>query len=146
VQVSGAQALAPKSGESGLRLLVVDDEEQIVEALRDYFSGSGYTVDGATEAAVAMSLLDRNDYVAIVTDLRLSACNRYEGLGILAHARRRNPGAACIVLTAYGDTGNETQAEERGADALVQKPAPLPYLAARLAEVLLRKLQRTHVP
>src|SRR5688572_18669452 len=91
----------------GPRLLVVDDEAGIVAALGDYFTGIGYTVDAVTEAGQAMDLLDRFEYAAIVTDLRLSAGNGDDGLGVLARARRKNPQAACIVLTAFGDADNE---------------------------------------
>lgn len=130
----------------GCRLLIIDDEEPITGAVTDYFGILGYLVDSAQDEQAAHALVDRFDYAAVITDLRLSRGRRLEGLEIIEHARIRHPAAACIVLTAYGDAENEIEARKRGADALLQKPTPLHVLAERLAEILNRRSTRDMMP
>ncbi len=120
----------------GCRLLIVDDEEHITAAISDYFTMLGYVVDRAPDEAAAHTMLETFNYAAVVTDLQLGCSCRIEGLDIIEHVRARHPQAACIVLTAYGDVQNESEALRRGADALLQKPAPLRLLAEWLARLL----------
>ena len=128
----------------GCRLLIIDDEEHITEAVNDYFTILGYLVDCAQDEKTAIDLLNLFEYAAVITDLRLSGCNRIEGLDLIERARAKHPLAACIVLTAYGDAENENEARRRGADLLLQKPAPLGVLAERLAEILGGARVRSH--
>jgi DNA-binding response OmpR family regulator len=121
---------------SDSRLLIVDDEEHIIAALRDYFTVLGYVVDVADNENVARALLDRIGYVAVITDLRLSGGTRMEGLEIIRHARVRCPQGARIVLTAFGGPESRALAERSGADAFLQKPAPLNELGKVLAGLL----------
>lgn len=120
----------------GLRLLVVDDEAHIAHAIADYFAGAGCEVDCAACVAAALEFLEAFDYAAVVTDLRLSAAGRPDGLEIVSYARRRRPGCACIVLTAHVDAESARLAELRGADAVLQKPAPLPSVTERILQIL----------
>ncbi|MGH8131542.1 MAG: response regulator [Steroidobacteraceae bacterium] len=117
-------------------MLIIDDEEHITGAVTDYFRILGYLVDSAQDEQAAHALVDRFDYAAVITDLRLSRSRSLAGLNIVERVRTRHPDAACIVLTAYGDAENEIEARKRGADALLQKPTPLHLLAERLTEIL----------
>lgn len=121
---------------SDSRLLIVDDEEHIIAALSDYFTILGYVVDVADNERAARALLDKIDYVAVITDLRLSGGARMEGLEIIRHARVRRPQGARIVLTAFDDPESRAEAERSGADAFLQKPAPLNELGKVLAGLL----------
>lgn len=128
-----AVSMLPRPGRS---ILIVDDEEHITAAIKDYFTFLGYQVDCAGDETAAQALLDCFEYTAVITDLRLSGSDRMEGMDIVERVRNRQPTAACIVLTSYGDPANEVEACKRGADALLQKPTPLRVLAERLAEIL----------
>jgi two-component system C4-dicarboxylate transport response regulator DctD len=119
-------------------MLIIDDEEHITAAVSDYFTISGYQVDCAQDESAARALLDRFDYAVVITDLRLSGCCHTEGMDIVGHVRNGQPGAACIVLTSYGDEANEVEARKRGADAFLQKPTPLHVLAEQVAQILNR--------
>ena len=118
------------------RLLIVDDEEHIISALRDYFTILGYVVDVADSQSAAHALLDRIGYAAVITDLRLSDGDCLGGLEVIRHARVRRPQGARIVLTAFGDTECRAEAERSGADAFLQKPSPLHELGKVLAGLL----------
>jgi DNA-binding response OmpR family regulator len=130
-------------GLPGSRMLIVDDEHHITTALRDYFTVLGYLVDVAESGVAARNLLDRLNYAAVITDLRLSERRHSEGMGIVEHARRMQPKAACIVLTSYGNAASESEARRIGADAFLQKPTPLHLLAERLVEILKDRYQNS---
>jgi DNA-binding response OmpR family regulator len=118
------------------RLLIVDDEESILQAIGDYFEAQGFDVDRARDAAAARQCLDLNVYAGIIADLRLSGSQSSEGLEILEWTRRRSPATRTIILTAYGSVEVEREARWRGADALIHKPVRLAELARVVARLL----------
>jgi ornithine cyclodeaminase/alanine dehydrogenase-like protein (mu-crystallin family)/DNA-binding response OmpR family regulator len=127
----------------GSRMLIIDDEEHITAAVTEYFMTLGYQVDCAQDAAAAHALLDRFDYAVIITDLRLSRSDRFEGFEILERIRSRCPQTASIVLTAHGYSENEKRARQRGASAFLQKPQPLEELAAVVAALVKQRTEPT---
>jgi two-component system, NtrC family, C4-dicarboxylate transport response regulator DctD len=124
------------------KLLVVEDEEPVTRALADYFATLGYVVDVAANEVEAIAKIDRHEYAAVVTDLRLSCARHTGGLDVIAHLHRRDPTAVCIVLTAHGDADLEREARSLGADDYLQKPTALRELAERLTRLLDRRLTR----
>jgi CheY-like chemotaxis protein len=106
-------------------LLLIDDEEHISAAMAEYFAAHGYDVACARDESAALTLLEQTDFRIVITDLRLSRSDRFEGLDILERIRTRCPHTACIVLTACGFPDNEERARQRGARAFLQKPRPL---------------------
>jgi DNA-binding response OmpR family regulator len=111
------------------RILVVDDEEPILFALREYFTALGYEVDAAREAEEAESCLARTRYDLVIADLRLCGSHGAQGLDVLTRAREHAPSTRTILLTAYGSPEVEREARHRGVDALLHKPKPLPEVA-----------------
>jgi len=119
----------------GVRILVVDDEEAIRDATREYLSALGYEVDAAQEREEAEALLTTATYSLVIADMRLTGVHGREGLELVGYLRERCPWARVVVLTAYGSPDLEAEARRRGADAFLQKPVPLAELA-RLAGLL----------
>lgn len=111
------------------RLLVVDDEEAIVFAMRRYFAARGFRVDAAREREEAEALLANEHYHAAIIDLRLNGVHGTEGLDLLGFVRDNCPETRTILLTAYGTEEMSRQARERGADVILSKPQPLPHVA-----------------
>jgi len=120
------------------RLLIVDDEESILFAMREYFEGLGYAVDCARDKQCADTYLATGEYGMLMVDLRLSAVDCEEGLKIVERVRRSFPATKTIMLTAYGSPEIEAKARKCGADAFVHKPTPLARLA-QIAAALLEK-------
>jgi CheY-like chemotaxis protein len=120
------------------RILVVDDEEPILFALREYFTALGYEVDGVREPDEAEALLASIRYDLVIADLRLTGTRGAEGLEILARARERTPRTRTILLTAYGSPEVEREAHRRGIDAFLHKPKPLPEVAQIVGRLLER--------
>ena len=111
------------------RILIVDDEEPILFAMREYFAAHGFSVDCARETAEAESLLAHNDYGVAILDLRLSGTPGAEGLDLVASVRAISPATRIILLTAYGSREIEAEARRLGADAFLHKPKPLAEVA-----------------
>jgi len=111
------------------RLLLIDDEEPILFALREYFTAYGYEVDCAREMEEAEALLANVPYAAVIADLRLTGSHGAEGLEIIGYVRERCPWTRIILLTAYGSPEVEAEARRRGVDSFLHKPKPLPEVA-----------------
>ena len=110
------------------RLLVVDDEAAIRFALSEYFRGSGWTVDAASEKEEAEALLSCTEYAVVIADLRLTGIYGVEGLDIIQWSRHLHPATRVVLLTGNGTPEIEAEARRRGADAFLHKPLPLPQL------------------
>ncbi len=121
------------------RLLIVDDEEAILFAMKSYFEARGYEVDGARDPAEANALLRHRHHVVVIVDLRLSASHQDGGLQIIASARKSNPAARVILLTAFGTTEIEEEAYRLGAHVCLHKPLPLAEVEQCIRDLMLRK-------
>jgi DNA-binding NtrC family response regulator len=116
-------------GEAKLRILVADDEEGVLLALKEYLGCCGWEVDAARTAWEAERLLKAGSYAAVITDLRFSGPTGTEGLAIVRAARAHNPDAPVVVMTGCGSPEAEAAARRLGVDAFVSKPVPLWELA-----------------
>jgi len=120
----------PDASSRGRRLLIVEDEISTIFAMREFFSFNGYHVDCAAGATDAMVLLDRGSYDVVITDLHLTPHRCAEGMNVLTRARRLNPGATIVMLTAYTSEGSEQEAYRNGVNLYETKPVGLAKLAA----------------
>ena len=119
---------------SGARVLVVDDEPQILRALRTSLRGAGYEVDTAETAESALAAAALRPPEAVVLDLVLP-----DGTGTdVARELRSWSSAPIIVLSAVGDEHEKVAALDAGADDYVTKPVGIDELLARLRAVLRR--------
>ena len=118
-------------------ILVVDNEDAILFAVRRYFVRAGFDVDCAHELEEAEALAALNEYQLVIADLSLSEHGSTEGLEILRYVRHLRPGTRIILLTAYGSSSIEKEALRRGCDAFLRKPKPLDEIA-RIVDELTR--------
>jgi DNA-binding NtrC family response regulator len=118
------------------RILLVDDVPSILFAMKMYLMAEGYEVNCAQDIEEAKSLAAKNDYSAVISDLRLTGTDNMEGLDLIDFVRGQRLSAKVIILTAYGFPEIEREAIERGADAFLRKPKPLPELARVISELL----------
>jgi two-component system KDP operon response regulator KdpE len=116
------------------RILVVDDEEQILRALRTSLRGAGYEVDTAETAADALAVAAMRPPEAVILDLVLP-----DGSGTdVTREFRKWSSAPVIVLSAVGEEREKIAALDAGADDYVTKPVGIDELLARLRAVLRR--------
>lgn len=118
------------------RLLIVDDEERILDALSDYFDFRGFEVASAADLATAKRLIDEQSFAIVIADLRLTGVERNEGLELIAYIRAKAAATKVILLTAYGTPDIVEAARLQGADAILEKPQPLASIAATVAQLL----------
>jgi two-component system KDP operon response regulator KdpE len=119
---------------SGQRVLVVDDEAQILRALRTSLRGAGYDVETADTAEGALAALAANPPDAVVLDLVLP-----DGSGTeVTRELRTWSSAPVIVLSVVGDEAEKVAALDAGADDYVTKPFGIDELLARLRAALRR--------
>ena len=116
------------------RVLVVDDEPQILRALRTSFRAAGYDVETAETAEQALALLAAKPPDAVVLDLVLP-----DGKGTdVCRELRKWSSAPVIVLSVVGDEAEKVAALDAGADDYVTKPFGIEELLARLRAALRR--------
>lgn len=120
---------------SGQRVLIVDDEPQILRALRATLHGAGYTVDVAATAEEALTAAAARPPEAVILDLVLPDGN---GTDVCRELRKWSD-APVIVLSAVGEERQKIAALDAGADDYVTKPFSVDELLARLRAVLRRR-------
>jgi two-component system KDP operon response regulator KdpE len=122
------------------RVLVVDDEPEIVRGLKIVLRGAGYSVEAASTKAQALASVATRPPEALVLDLVLPDG---DGVGVCKEIRRwsRLP---ILVLSAVGDEREKVRALDAGADDYVTKPFGTEELLARLRAVLRRSPDAGH--
>ena len=119
---------------SGARILVVDDERQILRALQTSLRGAGYEVETAETAETALAAAAMRPPDALIVDLVLP-----DGTGTdVVRELRTWSSAPVIVLSAVGDEREKVAALDAGADDYVTKPVGIDELIARLRAALRR--------
>jgi two-component system KDP operon response regulator KdpE len=119
------------------RVLVVDDEPQIVRGLKVILRGAGYAVESAATKAEALAALSARPPDALVLDLVLP-----DGQGVeVCREVRRWSRLPIVVLSAVGDEREKVRALDAGADDYVTKPFGTDELLARLRAVMRRSAE-----
>jgi two-component system, OmpR family, KDP operon response regulator KdpE len=119
---------------SKARILVVDDEQQILRALRTSLRAAGYEVETAETARDALATAAMRPPEAVILDLVLP-----DGTGTeVARELRTWSSAPVIVLSAVGEEQEKVAALDAGADDYVTKPVGIDELLARLRAALRR--------
>ncbi|MGC8807282.1 MAG: response regulator [Thiomonas sp.] len=118
------------------RILVVDDDPELRDMLRDYLTGNGYTVDLAAHGDAMRERLAQAAPQAVILDLMLPG---EDGLS-LARALRRTSDVPILMLSARGEEIDRVIGLEVGADDYLPKPFSPRELLARL-RALLRRAQ-----
>jgi two-component system KDP operon response regulator KdpE len=120
---------------TGERILVVDDEPQILRALGTTLRGAGYVVETAATAEGALAVAAAHPPAAVILDLVLP-----DGSGTdVCRELRAWSAAPVIVLSAVGEEREKIAALDAGADDYVTKPFGVDELLARLRAVLRRR-------
>lgn len=118
------------------RILIVDDEQPVRDAVSEYLTAYGFMVDAAEELEEAEALLATTQYSLMIADVRLTGLHGREGLELLRFARRHCADIRVIVMTAHAAGDLEREARRRGADAFVEKPLPLSDLLFEVHRLL----------
>jgi len=118
-----------------VKMLIVDDEAEVRAVLSDAFEDRGYTVRTAATATEALQETEREDYDAVLIDLRLPDMG---GLLLLGRLKDRYPEMVCIIITACGEVESAVEAIAKQADGYFVKPAVMEEVIRRVEEALER--------
>jgi two-component system OmpR family response regulator len=120
---------------TGRRILVVDDEQSIVDAVATALRYEGYEVEEATSGRAALSAVARSEPDLVVLDWMLPDL---EGIEVGRRLRAQGFRTAVLFLTARDSTENKVEALRAGGDDYVTKPFSLAELVARIQAILRR--------
>jgi DNA-binding NtrC family response regulator len=106
------------------RVLIADDQLDVLEALRSLLKGEGFKIESAGSPAGILDAVDTHEFDAVLMDLNYArdTTSGQEGLDLLSQLRSLAPTLPIVVMTAWGSVDVAVEAMRRGARDFVQKP------------------------
>ncbi|MBI4515663.1 MAG: response regulator [Deltaproteobacteria bacterium] len=125
------------------RILVVDDEHELLAALTDALSAQGYDTTGCDSGAAALAALRERPFDAVLSDLMMPGM---DGIALLREALTLAPDLAGIIMTGQGTIQSALEAMKSGAFDYVLKPFKLSLILPVLSRaVAVRRLREENV-
>lgn len=121
------------NGGAAKRLLLVEDDRELREALKDLLQGSGYIVNDCADGNTALAAVAAHAFDLAIVDLVLPDIN---GLALLRSVRKSQPRLPILVITGLADLESRVAGLDSGADDYVVKPFAMPELEARIRALL----------
>lgn len=118
------------------RLLIVDDEEQLVSMCTEAMAAEGYDAYGACHGEEALRLISSDRFDVVITDLVMP---QVDGLRLLQRVKEEDPTALVIVITGYASVENAVRAIRQGAYDFLAKPFTVDELAISVERALERR-------
>ena len=118
-----------------MKILVVDDEPDLLEQLRETLTSQKYDVDAADDGESALDKLFDNLYDLIILDIMLP---KVDGLSILREIRKAKVKTPVLMLTTKGSVEDKIKGLDYGADDYLAKPFAMAELMARIRSLLRR--------
>jgi len=119
-----------------MKILIVEDEEELVKSIVSYLKAESYTCDVANNFNTAMEKTESFDYDCILLDISLPDGN---GLQVLKELKANNKTDGVIIISARNSINDRVTGLNLGADDYLPKPFHLPELSARIAAVIRRR-------
>lgn len=118
---------------SDLKLLFVDDEEELVSALVERLEIRGVDAVGVTSGDQALEQLREREFDAVIMDVKMPGLGGLEALRTIS---RRHPDVKVILLTGHGSAEDSEIGRRLGAVAYLQKPVDLEDLLATVRQAV----------
>jgi two-component system, OmpR family, response regulator MprA len=122
-----------------MRVLIVDDDRAVREALRRALTGAGYEVQTAATGAQALELVAQAPPEAVLLDARMPGI---DGLEVCRRVRLIDERVPVVMLTEHEAVGDRVAGLDAGADDCVDKPFDVDELQARIRALLRRSSTR----
>jgi two-component system response regulator HydG len=110
-----------------LRVLVIDDDKNLAEAIAESLERKGHAVAVATSGKAGAAKVERDEFDVVLTDLRMADL---DGLSVVKTVREHLPDAEVYVITGYGDVKTAVEAMRLGAAHYLLKPIDMTELRA----------------
>ena len=107
------------AGARTCRLLIVDDDEEILGILRDMLRLKGHKVTATSDGEKALNLIETNHYDLVLTDLGMPVVTGWE---IARHVKQRDHDVPVILITGWGAQYEEEDLAAQGIDLVLSKP------------------------
>ena len=106
------------------RILVADDQVDVLEALRLLLKGAGYAAETATSPGGVLAALEARDFDAVLLDMNYTrdTTGGIEGLDLISRIRTMDATVPVVVMTAWGSVEGAVEAMRRGARDYIEKP------------------------
>src|SRR5579863_1943312 len=106
------------------RILIADDQTDVLEALRLLLKSEGYQIEAVTSPAAVITALETRDFDVVIMDLNYTrdTTSGQEGLDLLSRIRAIDSTVPVVVMTAWGTVDVAVEAMRRGARDFIQKP------------------------
>jgi len=121
---------------TGNKILLVDDEEEFARTMAERLEARGLRVDVAFSGTEALEKAQKKNFDAIILDLAMPGM---DGIATLKKFREINPDLQIIILTGQATVEKGVEAMKLGALDLVEKPADLKDLLAKIEEASSQK-------
>jgi DNA-binding NtrC family response regulator len=115
------------------KILIVDDEPVIRTTLREIFEYEKYEIDEAGDAKKALKMIEKWEYKAILSDIKMPDMN---GMEFLEELQKRDSTIPVIMITGHGDIETAVEALKKGAFDFIQKPLDLNRLLISVRHAL----------
>ena len=123
-------------------ILVVDDDADVREVLRDRLDSLGYRVLVAATGKESLDILERQNPQMVLLDVEMPGMN---GLEVLKEIRKREHDVAVVMITAYGTLERAVQAMREGAYDFIPKPFEPEHIALIVKKAMERETLRRGV-
>ena len=132
-------AMLAQEIDASMRILVVEDEPDLLRSIAQALREEGYAVDTATNGEDGLFSGENSDYDAVVLDVMMPKMDGWEMLARL----RKTKKTPVLMLTARDQSRDRVRGLDTGADDYVVKPFDLPELFARLRALIRRSAGQT---
>jgi sigma-B regulation protein RsbU (phosphoserine phosphatase) len=121
------------------RVLIADDQPDVLEALRLLLKGHGYLTEAVTSPAALFDAISQKEFDLILMDLNYArdTTSGREGLDLLARLKSAENAPPIVVMTGWASVGLAVEAMQQGIGDFVEKP----WVNSRLLEILQKQLQ-----
>jgi DNA-binding NtrC family response regulator len=122
-----------------LRILIVDDEEELVSALAERLTLRGLEIQVATNGKDALRLVREHDFTVVVADVKMPGIG---GLELTAAIKRDKPDLPVILFTGHSSVADADRGMQRGACEYVMKPVDIEVLMTKIRKAAAQKGSR----
>lgn len=119
-----------------MKLLVIEDNEKLLEAIRETLATEKFVCETAVNFAVAHEKIFLYNYDVIIVDINLPDGS---GLDLIRDLKKNNPATGVIVISARNSLNNKIEGLELGADDYLTKPFDMAELVARIKALMRRR-------